>query len=737
MPTLVMAGKAPHKIADGALKKKAWTFLEKLQEDDTTPGLHIEPINGSRDPRVRTGRVDEFWRAVLFKLTGQGDTHYVFHGIWAHDDAIAVAMKVTLKQNPINGMPVIEEIAVPEPTPAPIPTPAGPTADTTPVPPRPVEEDLAQDGAPTPTLVALGYSRDDLVQRLGLPEALADAALAVATEDDLLTLAAEHDGWIGLVLVDLGSGEPVESIIERLDLTPEPTTGDADEDLVRALRRPAARTTFAFIEGQEELRRVIEADDFEAWRVFLHPEQRRYVDQRTNGPFRVSGGAGTGKTVVLVHRARALAARDPHARIVLTTYTTNLADALRDQVRRLDPSVPLVELGAPGIHVTGVDALARAVVRRAPGPALDAAQTAVLGESRSHPNQRTPHARWRAVLDHVATSLPATVANESFLKDEYDLVVLPSGVTTLEEYLRVRRTGRGVALDRASRTEMWRLLQEYRTQARLDGSLDFAEAGVVAAAYLKGTPGHPGAQLADHVLVDEGQDLTPAHWKLLRALAPSGPDDLFIAEDSHQRIYGHRTPLKRLGVNIVGRSRRLTLNYRTTAQNLRWALAQLDGVEWVDLEGEQEQTGYRSARTGPPPEVVHTASLSEELAVVVDRVQSWLPTTEDPGTVAVLVPDRQQRDRVAQALADAGVPAHPVDRERPPAKKVAVMTRHRAKGTEFSKVLLTDVGWTAPWEVQRLAAMDAAEREDAEQRNRSVLYVAATRARDELVVVTR
>lgn len=737
MPTLVMAGKSPHKITDGALKKKAWTFLEKLQEDDTTPGLHIEPIHGSADPRVRTGRVDDFWRAVLFKLTGLGETHYVFHGIWAHDDAITVAKKVTLKQNPINGMPVIETLDLPEtaiapaaPAPlgaAPGDAPAtvivdGPVPPTSPAPPR---------------LLALGYTRSDLVARLGVPDAVADAALAATTEDELLALAMQHEGWLGLVLVDLGAGDPLDSIVDRLDLASTPSTGNADEDLVRALRRPAARTAFAVIEGQDELRRVIEAGDFEAWRVFLHPEQRRYVEQRTTGPFRVSGGAGTGKTVVLVHRARALAARDPRARIVLTTYTTNLADALRDQVRRLDPTLPLVELGAPGIHVTGVDALASAVVRRAPGPALDAAQTAVLDEVRSQPNQRTPHARWRAVLDNVSTTLPASVAHEGFLQDEYALVVLPSAIRTLEEYLRVRRTGRGVALDRAARTEVWRLVQEYRTQARVDGSLDFAEAGVVAAAYLQGTEGHPGEHLADHVLVDEGQDLSPAHWKLLRALAAPGPDDLFIAEDSHQRIYGHRTPLKRLGVNIVGRSRRLTLNYRTTAQNLRWALTRLDGTDWVDLEGEPEHAGYRSARPGEPPRVVDARSLAHELELVTDQVTEWLTTTGDAGTIAVLVPDRQQRDRVAQALADAHVPAAPVDRERPPAGKVAVMTRHRAKGTEFAKVVLTDVGWTAPWEAQRLAALDESERREAEQRGRSVLYVAATRARDDLVVITR
>lgn len=718
MPTLVMSGKTPHRITDGALKKKAWTFLEKLQEDDTTPGLHIEPINGSADPRVRTGRVDEFWRAVLFKLTGHGETHYVFHGIWPHDDAITVAKKVTLKQNPVNGMPVIEEIDLPVPAPAPYQPPATPSAPAAPA---------------VPLLVGKGYSRDDLVARLGIPDAVADAALDVTAEDDLLSLAMQHDGWLGLALVDLGSGESVDSIVERLDLTPTPSTGNADEDLVRALRRPAARAEFAFIEGQDELRRVIEADDFEAWRVFLHPEQRRYVDLRTSGPFRVSGGAGTGKTVVLVHRARALAARNPRARIVLTTFTTNLADALRDQIRRLDPSTPLVGLGEPGVHVTGVDALVSAVVRRTPGPVLDAAQQQVLGEVRAHPNHRTPHERWRNVLDHVPTTLPPTVANDAFLSDEYTLVVLPAAVRTLDEYLRIRRPGRGVPLDRASRTEVWRLLSEYRTQARLDGSMDFAEAGVVAAAALDVAD----ERLADHVLVDEGQDLSPSHWKLLRALAAPAQDDLFVAEDSHQRSYGHRTPLKRLGVNIVGRSRRLTLNYRTTAQNLRWALAQLDGVEWVDLEGEPEESVYRSARTGPLPQVVQAGSLAQELDLVVQHVARWVAETSDADTVAVLVPDRQQRDRVTQALVDAHLPAEAVDKQRPPAGKVAVMTRHRSKGTEFSRVVLTDVGWRSSWETQRLASMADSERAEAEQRDRAVTYVAATRARDELVVVHR
>ena len=734
MPTLVMSGKSPHKIADGQLKKKAWTFLEKLQEDDSTPGLHIEPIANAADPRVRTGRVDQFWRAVLFKLVGQGDTHYVFHGIWAHDEAIAVAKRVTLRQNPINGIPVIEDLGVSAAGAAtavapgmPAPAPVVPPAPAVPAQAEPTEPEV-------PHLVGLGYRREDLVERLGVPEAVADAALAAPTVDDLISLAAEHEGWLGLVLVDLGAGESVDDVITRLDLTPQPTTGDADEDLVRSLQRPAARAQFAFIGDQAELRAVIEQGDFAAWRVFLHPEQRRYVEQTTTGPFRLAGGAGTGKTVVLLHRARALAARQPKSRILLTTYTKNLASALEDQVAQLDPALGRADLGQPGVHITGVDALAHAVLRTADGPGLAASVLAVLGESRSNPMGRTATERWQAVVHTAASVLPPELATASFLQGEYELVVLPHRIRDEAEYLRVRRQGRGTALDRARRRAIWRVIETYRAQARADGTLDFAEAAAIAAAYLAGEGGPQPRPVADHVLVDEGQDLDPVRWQMLRAAVAPGPDDLFIAEDSHQRIYGPRTVLGRWGIAIVGRSRRLTLNYRTTAQNLRYAIGLLDGQEWTDLEGEVETHGYRSARSGPEPEVVAVGGLADEVEAAVARVRTWLADGVQPDTVAVLVPDRRQRERIVAALTDAAVHAVGVDRERPPAGRVAVMTRHRAKGTEFSRVVLTDLGADPAWVD---ATMDEAERADAELREQSLLYVAASRARDELVVLRR
>ena len=182
--------------------------------------------------------------------------------------------------------------------------------------------------------------------------------------------------------------------------------------------------SFAWIENNAELRRVIEGGDFGAWRVFLHPEQRKYARRSYAGPFRLSGGAGTGKTVVLLHRARMLARREPGSRILLTTFTTNLADQLRTDLDRLDPALPKATgLGEPGVSVHGIDALASAVLRRAGADVAEDAE-AVLGVATTQIGGRTPGTGWRDALDAAGGALPAALRSTQFLADEYAQVVL-------------------------------------------------------------------------------------------------------------------------------------------------------------------------------------------------------------------------------------------------------------------------------------------------------------------------
>jgi superfamily I DNA/RNA helicase len=716
MPTIIMS--KPASKLEASLKKKAYAFLEKLGEDDTSPGLHIEPIAHSADDKVRTGRVDQFYRAVLFRVPGKHEPMYVFYGIWPHDDAIAIARKTQLTVNPVNGVTEITTVS--------------------PAPDAPLVPDVV------PLLVRLGLERKDLVDVLGIDESLAARALAAEDEDTLMALADGAVEWQGLALLDLATGLSVGEVRDKLGLslpvTPAPAEALTEDDrLVEGLRHPAAKMSFAWIENNAELRRVIEGGDFGAWRVFLHPEQRKYAQRSYSGAFRLSGGAGTGKTVVLLHRARMLCRRSPGSRVLLTTFTTNLAEQLRTDLDRLDPSLPRAAgLGEPGVAVYGIDALASAVLRQAGAPVAVSAEE-VLGVATAEVSGRTPATAWRDAVDATGNGLPVALRSPQFLMSEYAQVVLPNRITSRDAYYKVRRPGRGVALDRAKRAAVWDVVEAYRAQARIAGSVDFPEAASIAAAYLRrvadSSSGSSADCVADHVLVDEGQDLGPAHWQLIRALAGEHRDDLFIAEDSHQRIYGHRVALSSYGIRIVGRSQRLTLNYRTTEQTLAYAVSLLRGGSYVDLESEVESVvGYRSARSGPVPRLIPCATLSAELDAAASLIRSWVAGSDAPETIVVLVREQRQRDRLVTGLAERGVTIRAVDREQIKPGQPVAMTMHRAKGTEFSRVLLFGVDQGAiprPLRDEQYAEDAWA---DALLRERSLLYVAATRARDELAL---
>ena len=328
-----------------AMRAKAYAFLEKLNENDALPGLHIEPIQNSVDSRVRTGRVDQGYRAVLFQLTTPKSVDYVLHGIWQHDDAIAVAKKVRLTLNPISGFPRSSRAARHGALPRPRPRPR-----------RSQPPAVSSEPETKPLLAEYGYRLEDLTDALGLDVRFAERVLTALDEDGLLAIAGTAPAeWQGLAVLDLAAGLSITDIGEKLGLgKPEEVETQSDEALIEGLRKPAGQLTFAWIESNEELERVINEGDFGAWRVFLHPEQRRFVDRDYNGPARVTGGAGTGKTVVILHRARALARREPTPRVLVTTFTRNLADMLKRDLLRLDPDVQVAaSIGKPASTSAG------------------------------------------------------------------------------------------------------------------------------------------------------------------------------------------------------------------------------------------------------------------------------------------------------------------------------------------------------------------------------------------------
>ncbi|MGS2809904.1 3'-5' exonuclease [Nocardia sp. MW-W600-9] len=706
---------------DGPVKRRAFDFLDTLQNSESAAISLIESVPGACDERVRVSRIGLGHTAILFSVTptGGGEASYVYMGAWPDEAAAGLAPRAGLQVNPVNG---VLDLIVHEDQP--VAVSASP--------------DSARTHSDSGYLRRLGFTAEQLTQELGLDANLVDRALAAADDHVINTIAADVDGWQGDALLELACGVGIDDIREKLRLTENPVDPSLAEDdqILQALEHPASQIQFNYIgDDADELRRIIEGGSFAAWRTFLHPEQRAYADKHYNGAFRLSGGAGTGKTVVALHRARNLWRRNPNARIVLTTFNRTLARQLHADLQTLEPGITIAaKPGDIGIYIDGVDKLASDVLAR--GRELAPVAEAVLGSASELSPRRTDTLKvWREITKSVDTDLDPRLATPAFLDNEYTAVVLANQVTTVADYAKVARAGRGVRLNRSQRIAVWKLVEAFRRRSRMDGTVSFPEVLALAAEYLRRRSNAGEPFIADHVIVDEAQDLHATHWAMLRALVAEGPDDIFIAEDSHQRIFGQPVVLGRLGVKIVGRSRRLTLNYRTTAENLKFAVDILSGADYHDLEEAEESThGYRSARTGPEPTLLACTSLADELDQVAARVRSWLDEGVEPSSIAILTRGKNDRSQFVRALGERGIEARVLDDNPAGPGHVQVLTMHRSKGMEFAKVVLAGVDDAHVPAKSVLNEAPEEERAEAELRERSLLYVAASRARDELVV---
>src|SRR5699024_6022411 len=372
-------------------------------------------------------------------------------------------------------------------------------------------------------------SVDELLDRLDaltIPEWQSDALLDLASGTSYSDVAkklfgSEHDdvGADGIpagvpssavpTINDKGAGEPTVTASEERS---------EDDALIAGLRTSAAQLSFAEIEDEAELKRVAEGGDFEAWRVFLHPEQRRWAQRGYNGPFRLSGGAGTVKTVVLVHRAVRLA-KSPipvdglPPRVVLTTFTRNLASELEAQVSTLDSSVPRAgQLGNPGLYVAGVDQLAYEVLKGATSEELSQATSTLLGRPHLSIRNRSEPSDWDRALEAVSDDLPERARNRVFLEDEYEQIVLPNRLSEKKDYLRVRRPFRGVRLSRQQRALVWDVIEAYRVRTATNDTLSYMEVNHLAALIIEtrakaidlpsaSEPERRTAYPVDHILV--------------------------------------------------------------------------------------------------------------------------------------------------------------------------------------------------------------------------------------------
>ncbi|SDL63348.1 UvrD-helicase domain-containing protein [Nonomuraea jiangxiensis] len=637
-------------------------------------GINLEKIHNAKDERFRSIRIDQGYRGIVL-APEQGDL-YLLLKVDQHDAAYRWAERHKVSVNSTAGVvEVIDVVGVKEAT-------ARNTASGGP--------DRLFDHVSDAQLRTLGIDE----QTLAFARSVTDQ---LEVEKARRTLGeAQYD-----VLIGLAMGMTPEEVWNEVA---QSAPVDID-DMVAATERTSRR--LILVTGPDELMDVF-SQPFALWRVYLHPSQLRVAHARYSGPARVSGGPGTGKTVVALHRARHLARRvERQGAVLLTTFTKTLAASLDDGLRALVSEPDLLER----VDVRHIDQVAHQIVAREHG------RLSVL-------NQAEEVARWAK----------ASSAHEpAFLAAEWRQVILAQGITTLLEYQGARRKGRGVRLSSAARETVWEAFEAFSSGLRKDGVWTHETICVEATRLLTEADRQP----YEHVIVDEAQDLSPWQWRFLRAVVPVGPDDLFIAGDTHQRIYDNRASLRQVGVDVTGRSTRLKINYRTTAEILAWCVGLLRGQAIDDMNEDLESlTGCRSDVHGNQPRLEGFASRQDELAFVTAQVQQWLDDGVEPEQVGIAMRARAPIGEVVNSLAEHGIPAASLASQAAHEGKVLVGTMHRMKGLEFRCMVVTGVSDNsvpAPSAVT-LASLDKAAHALDLQRERCVLFVACTRAREELLV---
>lgn len=679
-----------------AQQKKVSQFMRKFRSDPTSSAINYERINSFRDPNMRTVRIDQQYRAVILKPE-QGNV-YVLLWVDNHDEAMAWAEHKQVVIHPETGS---LQVLVAEPSsaqPAAVPAARPPSA-------RP----------PAPPLFGQ-WSDSDLVG-LGVPELLVPRVRDVRGEGDLDGIASLLPAEAYEALFFLASGESLEAV--RQSLAIEKAAVVDTKDFAAALETATSQRRFAVVTGDQELEAILDAP-LEKWRVFLHPSQRRIVTATFSGPARVLGGAGTGKTVVAMHRAKHLATQIFQAdddRILFTTFTVNLAHDIQDSLQKIVPPAAMRR-----VEVVHLDKWVSDFLK-----SQGYEYRIEYWEPTGGPLQEL----WDGAVGDKPEELGLPRA---FFREEWDFVVQPGGCAAYDDYRDAARVGRGVRLSRQQRKAIWPVFEEYRNRLearRVREPVDAMRDAVALLDKLKGRSRYRA------VVVDEAQDMSTIAFRLLRALVQQEPNDMFIVGDGHQRIYRRRVSLAQAGVKITGRSKKLYINYRTTDEIRRFAVALLNDVRVDDLdEGVDDNTKYKSLMHGAPPTIRACGSFAKEVAAIAKFVRN----VDDPSQTCLVTRTHKDLDQYDAALRELGIESYRVrrsqadDRSKP---GLRLATMHRVKGLEFDRMIIAGVNaGTVPLLAGDIESDDRGVREEAELRERALFYVASTRARRELLITS-
>ena len=658
----------------GEEQKAVKTTAFDLQVNPANPGMQFHKVDNAKDKNFWSVRVSGDLRIIVHRTDASLLLCYVGH----HDEAYRWAERRRLEVHPKTGAAQlveirerVEEIIVP----------------------RYVEAE--QPVQAKPPLFA-GVS-DGALLAYGVPEEwLGD--VRAADEDSLLELADHLPGEAAEALLNLATGVAPQ--------VPQPVAAGADP-----YAHPDAQRRFRTMRNVEELERALEYP-WEKWTVFLHPAQRQLVEKDYTGPARVSGSAGTGKTIVALHRAVFLARANPNARVLLTTFSDILANALRTKLRRLISNEPRL---AERLEVYSIDAIGHRLFKSHLGQSQIVSQVKVL-----------------ELLKEAAGEVGGHKFSLSFLLTEWEQVIDAWQLEAWEAYRDVMRLGRKTRLPEKQRAVLWSIFDHVRARLATGNLITGAGMFRRLATVVSESKNPP----FDFAVVDEAQDISVAHLWFLAALGADRPNSLFFAGDLGQRIFQQPFSWKALGVDIRGRARTLRVNYRTSHQ-IRMQADRLLGPEMSDVDGNTEDRGNTiSVFNGPAPTIRVLDSVKAEIATVSKWIMDLKKEGVAPHELGVFVRSVAELDRARAAVKDAGLAFKILDEKvETSSGHISISTMHLAKGLEFrSVVVMACDDEIIPLQERIETVSDDTDLEEVYNTERHLLYVSCTRARDHLLV---
>ena len=653
-------------------------FFNKFRNDPMHPGINFEKINEGIDKNICSVRIDDTYRGIVVREPESNV--YILLWVDHHDEAYAWAKRKKCSINKLTGSVQIFDVQ------------------------EVIEEQKAID---EPALFA--NISDEVFEKIGLPEEQLPMIKAIKTLEGLHSLKAAipEEAFEGLEW--LGNGFSVEEVLDTL--YPETEKVEVKEnDFAAALQTDTSRKSFVIVEGEEELQAIMQ-EPLEKWRIFLHPTQRKVVEKNFTGPARVLGGAGTGKTVVAMHRAKMLASNlESNEKILFTTYTKNLAEDIKDNLRKICTAEEMKR-----IDIINLDAWVSNFLRR-------------QGYEYQIVYDEEVDKAWRDAIAIAGGDLNFV---ENFYKDEWVKVVQAQEVYDKVSYCKASRIGRGVRLDRKVRMQIWDVFDEYQNimNEKLQRDVETAMYECRKILENKKLTGQYTS-----IIVDEAQDLSPSAYRLLRSLAgDEHRNDIFIVGDSHQRIYRNKAVLSKCAINVRGRSSYLRINYRTTEEIRKFAFGLLNGVSFDDLDDDYDNgKGCQSLTHGDKPEIKEFATPEEELDYLVSKIHELETAGVEQKNICIVARTHKLLDSYIAGLQRAGIKSFEIKANKTDDRTfegVRIATMHRVKGLEFDYVFAVAVNKKVLPFGTRADFEDDISLEEFRTGEKCLLYVALTRAR--------